>query len=67
MTSKKIMQPKTIETKNNGCGTAPGNLVSSIYLITNIRFDDDLVFTKNIGNLIYERGVQQRDKASQAA
>ena len=27
-TSKKIMQPKTIKTKNNGCGTAPGNLVT---------------------------------------
>jgi hypothetical protein len=27
-TSKKIMQPKTIKSKNNGCGTAPGNLVS---------------------------------------
>ena len=26
-TSKKIMQPKTIKSKNNGCGTAPGNLV----------------------------------------
>ena len=25
--SKKIMQPKTIKIKNNGCGTAPGNLV----------------------------------------
>ena len=24
---KKIMQPKTIKSKNNGCGTAPGNLV----------------------------------------
>ena len=23
----KIMQPKTIKCKNNGCGTAPGNLV----------------------------------------
>ena len=23
----KIMQPKTIKIKNNGCGTAPGNLV----------------------------------------
>ena len=26
-TSKKIMQPKTSKSKNNGCGTAPGNLV----------------------------------------
>ena len=26
-TSKKIMQPTTIKSKNNGCGTAPGNLV----------------------------------------
>ena len=24
---KKIMQPKTINSKNNDCGTAPGNLV----------------------------------------
>ena len=24
---QKIMQPKTIKSKNNGCGTAPGNLV----------------------------------------
>ena len=24
---KKIMQPKTIKSKDNGCGTAPGNLV----------------------------------------
>ena len=27
-TSKKIMQPTTIKSKDNGCGTAPGNLVS---------------------------------------
>ena len=27
----KIMQPKTIKSKDNGCGTAPGNLVNSIY------------------------------------
>ena len=26
-TSKKIIQPTTIKSKNNGCGTAPGNLV----------------------------------------
>ena len=25
--SKNIMQPKTSKSKNNGCGTAPGNLV----------------------------------------
>ena len=31
-TSKKIMQPQTIKTKNNGCGTAPGNLVLRYYL-----------------------------------
>ena len=24
---KKIVQPKTIKSKSNGCGTAPGNLV----------------------------------------
>ena len=24
---KKIMQPKTIQIEDNGCGTAPGNLV----------------------------------------
>ena len=29
MTLNKIMQPKTIKSKNNGCGTAPGNLVGS--------------------------------------
>ena len=26
-TSKKITQPTTIKIKDNGCGTAPGNLV----------------------------------------
>ena len=26
-TKKKIMQPKTIQIEDNGCGTAPGNLV----------------------------------------
>ena len=26
------MQPKIIKSKNNGCGTAPGNLVSKQYL-----------------------------------
>ena len=30
---KKIMQPKTIKSKNNDCGTAPGNLVC-YYLTT---------------------------------
>ena len=29
---KKNNQPKTIKSKNNGCGTAPGNLVIVIYL-----------------------------------
>ena len=24
---EKVLQPKTIKNKNNGCGTAPGNLV----------------------------------------
>ena len=28
---KKIMQPKTIKSKNNDCGTAPGNLVLSFF------------------------------------
>ena len=28
---KKIMQPETIKSKDNGCGTAPGNLVFNIY------------------------------------
>ena len=28
--SKKIMQPTTIKSKDNGCGTAPGNLVSQL-------------------------------------
>ena len=27
---KKIMQPKTIKSKTNDCGTAPGNLVSLV-------------------------------------
>ena len=27
---KKIMQPKTIKSKNNDCGTAPGNLDSTL-------------------------------------
>jgi hypothetical protein len=27
---KKIMHRKTIKSKNNGCGTAPGNLVFSL-------------------------------------
>ena len=26
---KKITQPKRIKSKNNGCGTAPGNLVGT--------------------------------------
>ena len=25
------MQPKTFKSKNNGCGTAPGNLVNTYY------------------------------------
>ena len=28
---QKIMQPKTIKSKDNGCGTAPGNLVGNLY------------------------------------
>ena len=28
---KKIMQPKTIKSKDNSCGTAPGNLVYKLY------------------------------------
>ena len=31
---KQLMQPKTIENGNNGCGTAPGNLV--MYILCNI-------------------------------
>ena len=31
--SKKIMQPTTIKSKDNGCGTAPGNLVWLNFLI----------------------------------
>ena len=27
--SKKLMQPTTTKSKDNGCGTAPGNLVYS--------------------------------------
>jgi hypothetical protein len=29
---KKMMQPKTIKSKNNSCGTGPGNLVKFILL-----------------------------------
>ena len=29
------MQPKTIKSKNNGCGTAPGNLVIS-FIVANV-------------------------------
>ena len=29
---KKIVQPKTIKSKNNDCGTAPGNLIRRINL-----------------------------------
>ena len=29
-TSTKIMQPKIIKSQNNGCGTAPGNLVYTL-------------------------------------
>ena len=29
---KKIMQPKTIKSKNNDCGTAPGNLVYKLFV-----------------------------------
>ena len=36
---KKIMQPKTIKSKNNDCGTAPGNLVL-IYCLIYIRIYD---------------------------
>ena len=28
---QKIMQPNTLKSKNNGCGTAPGNLVLTNY------------------------------------
>jgi hypothetical protein len=34
---QKIMQPKTIKSKNNGCGTAPGNLVIS-FIVSNVQF-----------------------------
>ena len=30
---KKIMQPKTINNKNNGCGTAPGKLVMNVFSV----------------------------------
>ena len=33
-TSKKIIQPKTIKSQNNGCGTAPSNLVNIYKLPT---------------------------------
>ena len=34
---KKIMQPKTIKTKNNDCGTAPGNYM--ILSLSIVAFD----------------------------
>ena len=34
---KKKMEPKTITSKNNGCGTAPGNLVIQIIFQLKIR------------------------------
>ena len=34
---KKIMQPKTIKSKNNGCGTAPGNLVLTFSYTHSVR------------------------------
>jgi hypothetical protein len=30
---KKILQPKTIKNKNNGCGTTPGNLVVIVIIL----------------------------------
>jgi hypothetical protein len=44
-TSKNIMQHKTIASKNNDCGTAPGNLVSSQSLLIICIF---YAFKKNI-------------------
>ena len=35
----KIMQPKTIKSQNNGCGTAPGNLVYNIMYLQFILVD----------------------------
>jgi hypothetical protein len=34
---QKKMQPKTITSKNNGCGTAPGNLVIQIIIQLQIK------------------------------
>ena len=34
---KKIRQSKTIKSKNNGCGTAPGNLVITHYQSSSLR------------------------------
>ena len=44
------MQPKTIKSKNNGCGTAPGDLVKSI-LTLNTQDDDKDLSMNNIGKL----------------
>ena len=39
-TSKKIMQPTTIKSKDNGCGTAPGNLVCDYLSLNLVRKED---------------------------
>jgi hypothetical protein len=39
-TSKKIMQPTTIKSKDNGCGTAPGNLVSFFLSLSDVPAPD---------------------------
>ena len=45
---QKKMQPKTIKSKDNGCGTAPGNLVS-YYLRKCFRFTVDMFKKAKLG------------------
>ena len=49
---KNIMQPKTMKSKNNGCGTAPGNLVlifiQNLSLITLNNFYLKILYLESI-------------------
>ena len=50
-TSKKIMQPTTIKSKDNNCGTAPGNLVfisDGEVFIPNNMFNEFIFIVYNI-------------------
>ena len=45
------MQPKTIESKNNGCGTAPGNPVFSIYFVKYVAVEPERILRND--NIFY--------------